>query len=304
LAPLGILNIKSIFISCSHECNANCVHCYEKHTHNNLLGSLATEEVKDIMRQFKNLGGSKVYFCSGEFLLRNDALELIKFASKKKLKVSVVTNGLVLNERLITKLKSAGIYELVVSIDSADKFVHDQLRGVKGCFEKAVTGLKLASQKGITTRIWTYVSKNNFNELEGVSKLGKKLGVMDVFTYFPLLSGHLFDRFDENLTPQERDQFRKKFNKDIPYPLLEFYSESSHCTGGGAEHICVLPTGDVTFCPPVPYSYGNIRSTSLRACLKRIIKDYKRFCLSRCTGQCIVNFKEYREKCNAKFIYK
>ena len=301
LSQCGFTQLMALFLCPSHECNANCVHCYEKFAHKK-PERLSTEEVKDVLDQFRKLGGLVVHLCSGEFLLRKDSLELIKYINDNHMYCSVTSNGLLLTEELIDKLKVAGLKELVVSIDSADSARHDELRGVKGCFEKATNGLRMAREKGISTAIWTYVTKTNFDELDGVSKLGKELGAEYTWVFFPLLSGHLFDKFDENLSVEEREAFRERFNPR-PETRLEFPRETDVCVGGGKNHICVMPTGDVTFCPPVPYSYGNIRSKTLKACLKDIAKDYKRFCVSECTGQCIVNFPEYRENCKGEFMY-
>lgn len=300
LLNIGFLQLKKIFICPSHECNANCVHCYEKFNSDKFKKFLTTQQVKDIIDQFSRLGGYFIYFCTGEFLLRKDAIELVRYARyKRNMLVTIVTNGLLLDEKKIDELKKAGLGLLMVSIDSATASRHDQLRGVKGCFEKAVNGIRIAKKNGIITWISTYVTKTNFNELTEISKLGNELGI-NIFTFLPILSGHLFDRNDENITYEERQLFRKQFNRSSNV-LLEFLSEKSKCRGGGLEHICVMPSGEVTFCPPVPYSYGNISTKSLRDCLKEIVKDYKRF--SHCRGQCIVNFPEYRHNCNAKFIY-
>ncbi|MBN1347073.1 MAG: radical SAM protein [Phycisphaerae bacterium] len=301
LSRLGVAQLMSLFLCPSHRCNANCIHCYEKFAANKGAG-LSTAEVKDVLDQFKRLGGLVVHLCSGEFLLREDRMEIIRYISDNHMYASVTSNGLLLDDALLDELKDAGLRELVVSIDSSDGSRHDEFRGVKGCFEKATNGLRLARAKRINTAVWTYVSKTNFDALEGVVNLGKELGVEYTWVFFPLLSGHMFDKPEENLTFEEREAFRRQFN-GRPEVRLEFAKESDICVGGGWNHVCVMPSGDVTFCPPVPYSYGNIRSRSLRACLKDIVRDHKRFCRSKCTGQCIVNFPEYRENCNATFMY-
>ncbi|HPL82972.1 MAG TPA: hypothetical protein PLJ15_01725, partial [Candidatus Omnitrophota bacterium] len=76
LSILGFLRLEKIFICPSHKCNANCVHCYEKFKGNDKKWSLTTNQVKNIIDQFRGLKGHYVYYCSGEFLLRDDALEL------------------------------------------------------------------------------------------------------------------------------------------------------------------------------------------------------------------------------------
>lgn len=299
---LNLPQLKSIFISPSHDCNANCVHCYEKFN-NKVAASLTSEKIKSIINEFKNLGGDFVQFCSGEFLLRPDAVDLVRYAAMQKMGVSVTTNGLLADEAKIEELKQAGLTKLVISIDSADETRHDELRRVSGCFKKAVDALKIAKRKGLVTKIWTYVSRTNSHELTGIIELAKEVQADLAFVYFPLLSGHMFNSFDENLTFEEREELREKFNG---YSLLEleFPTEDSLCRGGGNEHINVLPSGDVTFCPPVPYSYGNVHDQKLKDILKLVVKDYKKFCTKSCTGQCIVNFQEYRDNCNARFIYQ
>lgn len=298
LSALGFPTLRRIFISASHECNADCVHCYEKFLHERFQKALSTADIKHIMDQFYDLGGYSVYLCSGEFLLRPDALDLIRYAKAKSMTTTIVSNGILLDERKIDDLIQAGLNMLIVSLDSATPEMHDKLRGVKGCFEKAVNGLRIARKKGLKSCIWTYVTKNH-NEIDEIAELGRELGIT-TFVFLPLLSGHLFNRFEENLTFQGREALRCKYNPS-PKVLLEFTSEDGQCRGAGNGHICIMPSGDATFCPVVPYSYGNVADSPLRILLKDIRKDYRRF--SHCRGQCIVNFTEYRQHCNAKFIY-
>ena len=265
--------------------------------------SLNTEECKNIIDQLDNLGGYFVYFCSGEFLLRDDALELISYCHNKKILVSLTTNGLLLDEKKIDELKKAGLNILIVSLDSANAEEHDKLRGVPGCFQKAIDGLKIAKEKGLTTWIWTYMTKSHKDQLDVIAELGRQLQVESVYVFFTLLSGNLFNKFEENFTAEERNEIRKKYLFKKPI-VFEFPSESmsSYCNGGGREHINIMPSGDVTFCPPVPFSYGNIKQAELKDILIKVKKDYSR--LKHCTRrQCPVNYVEYREKCQAKFIY-
>jgi MoaA/NifB/PqqE/SkfB family radical SAM enzyme len=298
---LGLPALKYIFISTWHECNANCTQCYEKFEHKT-KSSLTTEETKNIIDQFYKLNGLLIYFCSGEFLLRPDALELISHARKKNILVNVVTNGLILDEPLLKKLKSIDLNKLVVSFDSSNPISHDKNRGVPGIFNKASNGLKKATELGIDTQIWTYISNSNFNELDGIIELSKQISKKYVFVFFPLLSGNYFNRFDENLSFEEREYFREKYNP-IKEVLLEFPYEHSVCRGGGNEHINVMPDGEVTFCPPVPYSYGNALKEPLKKILPRVKADYRKFFKKKFTGQCPVNFPEYRNNNSGRFIY-
>ena len=301
-ARIGLLKLPTIFISPSHKCNAKCKHCYELFNEKKIVSELSTNEVKHIIDEFHDLGGSKVYFCSGEFLLRDDALILISYARKYRMLVGITTNGLLVDENKINELSKAGLTDLIVSIDNPNSTIHDGLRGITGCFDKAIEAIKKARKKNISTHIWTYVSKSNLDGLDDIYKISRSLRVDETFVFFPLLSGRFYNDDNENLSVKQRESFRKKYNKYKDFNL-EFPSEKSICVGGGFYHLNVMPTGDITFCPPVPYSYGNIKSNSLKETLIKMRKDHRKFCVAKNRGQCPINFKDYRENCNAKFIY-
>lgn len=300
LTLLGLTRLKGIFLSPSHQCNANCPHCYEKFQFKDAEKALSTDECKKLIDQFKKLGGCLVYFCSGEFLMRPDAIELVEYCNQNKIATSITTNGLIIDEKKIIELKRAGLTLLVFSIDSADPKKHDALRGT-GAFDKAVAGLKLAKKHKIRTQIWTYMTKSHKDELDGIANLGREVGVDFVHVFFTLLSGNLFYNFEENFTPDEREKIRKKYIGLYPI-FFEFSGEDWYCKGGGRDFLNIMPTGDATYCPPIPYSYGNVKNESLKDVLIRMRKDYGK--LKHCArSQCPINYPEYREKCNAKFIY-
>jgi MoaA/NifB/PqqE/SkfB family radical SAM enzyme len=297
----GVSQLKELFVSSSHACNADCVHCYEKFSHESFSRSLSPETIRHAVDQLADLGGYQIFFCSGEFLLRSDAIEQIAHARARGLAVSMTSNGILLDSSTIDALDRAGLTKLIVSLDSSVPARHDELRGVEGCFDKATNGIRLARERGILTEIWTYVSRSNLEGLPAISRLGEDLGVNAVFVFFPLLSGRFYDKPEENLTFAEREHFRREFNGSSNV-MLEFPTEGDHCRGGGAYHINIMPSGDVTYCPAVPYSYGNIDSRSLADCLVDIRRDRVRLAHC-CRGQCPVNFQDYRRNCNAAFMY-
>ena len=93
-----------------------------------------------------DLGGYQVYFCSGEFLMRDDALEQIAYARSQGLAVTVTSNGILLDRSMIDAMDRAGLTKLIVSLDSAEPARHDELRGVEGCFDKATNGMYPAGE--------------------------------------------------------------------------------------------------------------------------------------------------------------
>ncbi|MFH1255827.1 MAG: radical SAM protein [Candidatus Diapherotrites archaeon] len=297
---LGMQRLFSVFLSPSRQCNLKCMHCYELFPEREKMQDyMATAQAKEAMQKILRLHACIVVFCSGEFLLRPDALELVSYAKSLGLLPAIVTNGSTVSPETLESLKKAGIFLMIFSLDSAESKEHDSNRGMPGLFEKAVSGIKSSAALGLNTEIWSFAMKGEKNKLEKLESLGQRLGVKRVFVFLPILSGRLFNSFEKNLSPKERNELRNRFNASDKL-AVEFKKESGLCRGMGNLHVNILPNGEVTPCPPVPYSYGNIWNEDIKEIHKKIEKDFKRF--PYCTGQCMVNFPEYREKTTAKFL--
>lgn len=288
-----------IFLSPSHQCNLKCDHCFEVFNNKRDRYNMDTAELKKVIDDFYELRGTRITFCSGEFLMRSDAIELVEYASKKGFFVAVTSNGLLLTEKKLIELQKAGLSNLTISIDSPNAKEHDSNRNKSGLHDHIVKVLPLIKKHHINFRVWSFISKSNFNHLEEFNDFAEKHNISEIFFFFTLLSGHFFNRPEENLTREERDWCREK-TKKLKRIRLEFYKEDDLCAGGGKEHYNIMPTGDVTFCPPIPYSYGNVRKEPMAQIFDRVRKDRKKF--RHLKGECPVNFQEYRDECNAELL--
>ena len=64
---------------------------------------------------------------------------------------------------------------IYVSLDGLEK-THDTIRGVSGCFKKAIQGITAASKK-VPVIINTTIMAENIHEIEDLVKLAKELDV-------------------------------------------------------------------------------------------------------------------------------
>ncbi len=87
---------------------------------------------------------------------------------------SLITNGTLLESRIdeISPYINGVVY---VSLDGLEK-THDAIRGVSGCFKKAIQGITAAAQK-VPVTINTTIMAENLHEIEGMVKLAKELNV-------------------------------------------------------------------------------------------------------------------------------
>ena len=130
------------------------------------------EQEKAILRQIYNSGACGIAFEGGEPLLRKDLVEILAFSRSLPLHTSLITNGTLLESRIdeISPYINGVIY---VSLDGLEK-THDAIRGVNGCFKKAIGGITAAAQK-VPVTINTTIMAENLDEIEGMVKLAKEV---------------------------------------------------------------------------------------------------------------------------------
>ena len=133
-----MLNVPMVAeIAVTSRCQLKCRHCsqgdFRKEEN---LDEFSTEKIKNLIDQLLKLGCFRVGFFGGEPLLRKDLFKLIKYATDKGMATRVTTNGLLLSEKNVLKLKKAGLSMLNVSIDSPGSGKTRYLSGIKRMLRK------------------------------------------------------------------------------------------------------------------------------------------------------------------------
>ena len=153
----------------TYKCNLRCKMCpfWQRSNEDSSI-----EQEKKILRQIYDSGACAVAFEGGEPLLRKELVEIIAFSRSLPLHTSLITNGTLLESRIdeIAQYINGALY---VSLDGMEK-THDTLRGVNGCFGKAVRGIT-ASREKVPVTINTTIMAENIHEIEDLVKLAKEL---------------------------------------------------------------------------------------------------------------------------------
>lgn len=158
----------------SSACNLRCTKCDAFHRcepplHIDLLRKTLTEASR--------LGARALRITGGEPLLYPHITELIDWAAKCSLDVSLTTNGTKLNLENCDAVLQAGARKFSISLDSHDPAIHDRLVGVSGAWEATTSGVRhllRASKrfaKGTGTRAKIkLVAVLNRENIEGIHK--------------------------------------------------------------------------------------------------------------------------------------
>lgn len=173
-----------VFWNITYKCNLRCEHCYISAGPDVERPELSEEEVVRVAREIADLGIPLVVFTGGEPLAsRKFWLAAEELAGRRLPKLSLSTNGTLINPEVAGKLKKLGFSYVGISIDSLDPKVHDKFRGMEGAWAKAVEGVKASVEAGIPTGLRYTVTRWNIDEAPEVVDFAAKLGASRVSYY-------------------------------------------------------------------------------------------------------------------------
>jgi radical SAM protein with 4Fe4S-binding SPASM domain len=264
----------------TRKCNLKCPHCYINATEQEPINELTTEEAKNFIDQICGVSRPLLILSGGEPLLRKDIYELVRYGALKGLKMGLGSNGSLIDDAAAKKLKEAGIETVSISLDSHIPEQHDEFRGVKGSWEKAVNAIKALQKNCVLVQINTTVTQQNYNQIDDLMSLAEKLGVENFHLFFLVPTGRgakIADispakyesmikttfakaaRHKLNVRPSCAPQFMR-IAKDMGLDMSRWIRG---CIAG-LYYCRVYPNGDITPCPYLPIKLGNIREVHFK----------------------------------------
>jgi AdoMet-dependent heme synthase len=216
-----------------------------------------------------------VVLSGGEPLMRDDLCTIARYGTVRGLKMVMGTSGYFLDRAMAERLKDAGIRTAAISLDSSDPAVHDSFRGVNGAWDRAVAAIKNCTNAGITVQINMTAVRPAAEEIGSVVEFGKRLGVKDYQVFFPIPTGRAKSAEPENpreyeevirqvlLAYQEsnislRPTCAPQFRRIATEHGIEKPGWGRGCIAG-ISYCRIYANGDVTPCPYLPVSAGNVR---------------------------------------------
>ena len=194
---------------CTQSCTSNCLHCGFASTPF-AADRLGTKETMGIIDEIYDFGATFLGIGGGEPLLRKDLPELIAYAKKVGLNVSLITNGYFVDDETLDSLVRHGV-RISVSIDGR-KEINDLIRG-PGAYEKAVSAIENTSKLGlldclVATLANVNENQNNVNsqDIEHVVKLAEAEGARWVVIHGFVPFNNNMDHLAKNPSPQQYER--------------------------------------------------------------------------------------------------
>lgn len=166
-----------LFIQLNQRCNLRCQHCaYWQQKDDDRANYLSPGRKREIFAEFAAMNpAGRVVICGGESMLDvDDYFGITRDCRALGLRVLSVVNGTrIRSPEMAERMVREGPHEISVSLNSHREDLHDETRGVRGSFARAVTALRLlvAARRRLgagDTRIYVMglVFDGNYRELD------------------------------------------------------------------------------------------------------------------------------------------
>ncbi|AKB47810.1 Radical SAM domain heme biosynthesis protein [Methanosarcina sp. Kolksee] len=284
----------------TRQCNLKCPHCYPEANILNkaeLKSELSQEEHFEIVRRFAEAGVKCVILSGGEVLLLPHIVDLVASVSNAGMLPGICTNGLRVTPEITSKFKEAGLGFASISVDGADAQTHDTFRQCKGAYDKAIQAIRIMSSEGIT--VWadytaTAANKTNMTKLKEVVKEAGAT-YLNVKRFRPQGRGKgnasqlnlsLLEYKDIMLEYSSFGDYGPAFactddpmvyaylrhTKNPNWPNEKTITSIKGC-GAALVWFGVMPTGDISPCPLLDLTIGNVLRDDLVDLFKNAVKD-------------------------------
>jgi len=265
-------------------CNLECAHCYiAAGPRESAATELDTAACLAIVDQLLAVNPAPLIILSGgEPLLRQDLAEIAHYATVNGATVVVGTNGTLLTEERIVRLKQAGVRGVAVSVDSLRPSYHDNFRHGRGALADVQAALGRLAAVRLDFIVQTTVTKGNRAELERLVAWSAEQGAVAFNCYFLVATGRGASLTD--LAPVEYEavladlarwerayrgrmlvrakcapHFMRHVHRSDPDSPVLNYQTRCPC---GTQYCRITPDGKLTPCPYLPEAAGDLRAQS------------------------------------------
>ncbi|MEI6521037.1 MAG: radical SAM protein [bacterium] len=172
------------------KCNLTCRHCGSDCTRDSQMPELSADKVMSVFHDIANNYDAKrimVAVTGGEPLMRGDLFEILAEVSTLGFPCGMVTNGLMVTEKVVENCMQTGMRTVSVSLDGLE-YSNNWLRNHPDAYTRAINAIRLllSVRQFDMVEVITCVHPGNINELPRMYNLLREMGVQGwrIFSIF------------------------------------------------------------------------------------------------------------------------
>ena len=199
-------------------CNLNCLMCYVNE--GVFQPGLSTEEWKNIFQAAVKNGLLFALLTGGEVFLRPDFIELYNYLYDLGVKITIYTNGTLINDEIIATLIKRPPEFLAITLYGSNNETYYQVTGKLNCFDKVDQNIDKLLKNKINLGLRTVPIRIIYEEIDEIIKYVKSKNIsMGYYLYVGPKRG--IPNYDLNyrLTPHELIDYQNKLINAFGYKI-------------------------------------------------------------------------------------
>lgn len=170
----------------TNKCNLRCSYCFGDYKiEDNVF--FPYNEIEPLFQSLKNGGTRSIELTGGEPLLHPNFVQICELALSYFDAVSILSNGVLFNNKVIDFLKNNQNKRIgiSISIDGSTEEANSKIRLVKNSWKKTLETIKILSKLNIELKVVYMLSYQNKHELLNACELMKNIGVKNFLISIP-----------------------------------------------------------------------------------------------------------------------
>ena len=267
-----------VLFELTYSCNFECIHCYNAVEKNKK--ELDTSQVKEILRYLQKAGSFHVGFTGGEPLVREDIFEILDYAKSLGFRITILTNGYLVNKKTADMIASLGtnLNKVDISFLGADKGTFESITQKKESFTKVKTAIQLLRKRDVDIMIKFTLMKQNKAQLKEIRQMAQDNDCM--FKFSPTINARANgdkSPLGHRLSPQEVMMYSgeglKQRYKEAPDLKSQYGTKKLFRCGAGRSEVSINPYGELKLCPEISQPAYSVLDFGLQAAWSKI-KNY------------------------------
>jgi len=179
--PIVVWNI-------TRRCNLKCLHCYQDSDSKFYPGELDWNQCVGVVDDLAQFKVPALLLSGGEPMIHPKFFELAEYATSKGLRLTLSTNGTLIDAEKAQRLKDIGFSYVGISLDGMGA-THDHFRGKTGAFDKAVAAFRHCKAVGQKVGLRLTLSQHNIDDIDNILDFIEREDIERVCFYHLVYSG-------------------------------------------------------------------------------------------------------------------
>jgi pyrroloquinoline quinone biosynthesis protein E len=244
----------------THRCPLSCAYCSNPLELERASAELDTATWLRVLDEAAGLGVLHLHLTGGEPMARRDLPLLIRRAAELQLYTNLITSGVLLDDRTLAELVSAGIDHIQLSLQDIEPKAADRSGGFRAGHAKKLSAARLIKAAGLPLTINFVIHRGNADRVAAMLELAEALEAdrveiahVQYYGWALLNRAALLPTLAQlEATTEAVEAARRRFQGRIgvDYVVPDYYAERPKaCMGGwGQRFINISPSGKALPC--------------------------------------------------------